>query len=246
MHMSQNGINALIKKFEGCKLKAYKCPAGILTIGYGHTSAAGDPAVTEGMVITQQQAESMLSQDLVKYEVSVTKLVHQPLSQHEFDTLVDFCYNAGAKALADSTLLKKINAGEFDAVPAELMKWTKGDGKVLPGLVHRRQDEGTWWTTGAAADAPAIHGEEHRSTPDPVPVPSMATSSQGNAALMTAGLGGLGAAKEIAAQAQDASDTANTLVGLFSNPNFLIMAAIIGLGAAIWYFRKQHMETHGV
>ena len=74
----------------------------------------------------------------------------------------------------------------------------------------------------------------------------MKDSKQGNAAIITAGLGGLGVAKEVAAQAQDASDTADKLMSLLHNPNFLIMAAIIGLGVAIWYFRKQHMEEHGV
>jgi hypothetical protein len=74
----------------------------------------------------------------------------------------------------------------------------------------------------------------------------MADSKQGNAALVTASLGGLGVAKEIAAQAKDASDTADQLVGLFGNPNFLIMSAIVGLAAAIWYWRKKHMDQHGV
>jgi hypothetical protein len=168
-------------------------------------------------------------------------MVKQPLTQNQFDVLVDFAYNAGVGALKSSTLLKKVNAAQFDAVPAELMKWTKGGGKVLPGLVRRRQAESAWWV----ADAP--HDEqEQRIEPEPVVVRTMADSKQGNAAIITAGLGGLGAAKEVAAQAQDASDTANQLVGLLGNPNFLIMAAIIGLGAAIWYFRKQHMEEHGV
>jgi hypothetical protein len=73
----------------------------------------------------------------------------------------------------------------------------------------------------------------------------MVESKQGNAAILTAGLGGLGAAKEIAAQAQDASDTANQLMGLLHNPNFVIMAAIIGLGGAIWYWRKKNMDRDG-
>ena len=74
----------------------------------------------------------------------------------------------------------------------------------------------------------------------------MADSKQGNAALVTAGLGSLGVAKEVAAQAKDASDTADQFIGLLSNPNFLIMSAIIALAAAIWFFRKKHMEEHGV
>ncbi len=254
MQMSQEGIDALLKKFEGCKLKAYRCPAGVCTIGYGHTSAAGNPTVVDGLTIRQDQAEAILRSDLVKYETAVHNMVEQPLTQHQFDVLVDFAYNAGVGNLKSSTLLKKVNAGQFDAVPAELMKWTKGGGKVLAGLVRRRQAESSWWlshemvpmTAAAAAEVADADDQEQRSTPDEVSVPSMATSSQGNAAIITAGLGGLGAAKQVAANAQDASDTANQIMGLLSNTNFLIMLAVVGLGGAIWWFRKKHMEEHGV
>jgi len=258
VQMSQEGINALLKKYEGCKLKAYRCPANICTIGYGHTSAAGAPMVTDGMTLTQKQCDDILSRDLVKYETAVHGMVKQPLTQHQFDVLVDFVYNAGDRNLESSTLLKKVNAAKFDEVPAELMKWTKGGGKVLPGLVRRRQAESAWWMAheisplaapvgpSSPVSEPTADEHEERSKPDNVPVPSMAQSKQGNAALVTAGLGGLGVAKQIAAQAQDASDTANTLMGLFSNTNFLIMAAVIGMCVGIWFLRKQHMEEHGV
>jgi lysozyme len=242
MHMSQAGIDALLKKYEGCKLKAYRCPANVCTIGYGHTSAAGAPEVKDGMSITQEQADIILKADLVRYENAVSEMVQQPLTQHQFDVLVDFAYNAGIGALKSSTLLKKVNAGDFDAVPAELMKWTKGGGKVLPGLVRRRQAESAWWSSG---DDHPIDAQDHRAEPDPVPARTMVESKQGNAAILTAGLGGLGAAKEIAAQAQDASDTANQLVGLLGNTNFLAMAAIVGLGGAIWYWRKKNMDRDG-
>jgi lysozyme len=252
MQMSPEGMNALLKKFEGCKLTAYRCPANVCTIGYGHTTSAGAPPVRDGMTITKQQADDILSRDLVKFETAVHNMLHQPLNQHQFDVLVDFAYNAGIGNLQSSTLLKKVNAAKFDEVPAELMKWTKGGGKVLPGLVRRRQAESAWWSSGepvavsAHVESPTDDEHEQRSDPDPVLVRTMADSKQGNAALLTAGIGGLGAVKEVAAQAQDASDTANQLVGLFSNPNFLIMSAVIGLGVAIWFFRKQHMEEHGV
>ena len=252
MQMSPGGIAALLKKFEGCKLTAYRCPAGICTIGYGHTASAGAPPPRDGMTITQKQADDILSRDLTQYETAVHNMVQQPLNQHQFDVLVDFAYNAGIGNLKSSTLLKKVNAAQFNDVPAELMKWTKGGGKVLPGLVRRRQAESAWWSSGelepasSAVEAPTNDEHEQRTDPDPVPVRTMADSKQGNAALVTAGLGGLGAAKEIAAQAQDASDTANQLVGLLSNTNFLIMSAVIGLAIAAWWFRKQHMEEHGV
>ena len=241
MHMSQGGLDNLLKKFEGCKLKAYHCPAGVCTIGYGHTSAAGAPEVRDGMIITQADAEDILKRDIVKYEVAVMDLVKVKLTQNQFDVLVDFAYNAGVGNLKSSTMLKKINSGNLDMVPAELMTWTKGGGKVLPGLVRRRQAAGAWWSADQH-----VEEQEQRTDPDPVPVRTMADSKQGNAALLTAGLGGLGAAKEIAAQAKDASDVADQFVGLLGNPNFVAMAAVVGLGAAIWYWRKKNMDQHGV
>ena len=249
MQMSQGGLDTLLKKFEGCKLKAYRCPANVCTIGYGHTSSAGAPEVRDGMIITQADAETILRQDLIKYERSVQDLVKVKLTQNQFDVLVDFAYNAGVGNLKSSTMLKKVNAGDLDAVPAELMKWTKGGGKVLPGLVRRRQAESAWWTASAKPATPEQvfdHEQEQRTDPDPVPVRTMADSKQGNAALVTAGLGGLGVAKEIAAQAQDASETANQFVGLLSNTNFLIMSVIICLAAGIWFWRKKNMDEHGV
>ena len=241
MHMSQGGLDNLLKKFEGCKLKAYRCPANVCTIGYGHTSAAGAPQVADGMIITQADAEDILKRDIVKYEIAVMDLVKVKLTQNQFDVLVDFAYNAGVGNLKSSTMLKKVNAGDLDAVPAELMKWTKGGGKVLPGLVRRRQAASAWWSADQH-----VEEQEQRTDPDPVPVRTMADSKQGNAALLTAGLGSVGVAKEVAAQAKDASDVADQFMGLLSNTNFVIMVAIIGAGAAIWFWRKKNMDEHGV
>ena len=244
MEMSPPAIEILVKQFEGCKLKAYRCPAGVCTIGYGHTSAAGAPKVVDGMTITQAQAEDILKRDIVKYEVAVMDLVKVKLSQNQFDVLVDFAYNAGVGSLKSSTMLKKINSGNLDMVPAELMKWTKGgpEKKTLPGLVRRRQAEINWWT----AQDHAHDQQEDRATPDAPPQRTMAVSKQGNAALLTAGIGSLGAAKEITTHAKDAVDVADQFAGLLSNPNFVAMAAIVGLGGAIWYWRKKNMDRDGV
>lgn len=246
MRMSDEGRRDLLQKFEGCKLSAYKCPAGIWTIGYGHTSAAGDPAVYEGLTITQDKAEQILARDLAKFERSVANCVTVELDQHQFDVLVDFAYNAGVGALQKSTLLKKVNAGDFDAVPAELMKWTKAGGKELPGLVRRRQAECAVW---AMAHNHPHEEPDHRAEPDPVqaePAKTMLESKQGNAAIATTAIGGLSAAKEVTAQAQDATDLVGTISALLHNQNFLLMVALVGLGCAIWYWRAKHLKEHGV
>ena len=135
MNTSQNGID-LIKHFEGCELKAYKCPAGVWTIGYGHIKG-----VQEGDVITEQQANEMLVEELHEYENYVNTLVNVPLNQNQYDALVSWVYNLGSSNLQASTLLKVLNAGDYDNVPEQIMRWNKAGGKVLEGLTRRRQAE---------------------------------------------------------------------------------------------------------
>lgn len=142
MEMSNNGIN-MLKGFEGCRLAAYQDSVGVWTIGYGWTQPVNGVPVGKGMTITQETAESLLRSGLVRYEKGVTGLVKVTINQNQFDALVDFAYNLGVKALEGSTLLKKLNAGDYAGAAAEFPKWNKAGGKVLPGLVKRREAERT-------------------------------------------------------------------------------------------------------
>ncbi|MGL5712091.1 MAG: lysozyme [Cetobacterium sp.] len=135
MRISKVGIE-LIKKFEGCKLKAYYCPSKILTIGYGKTKG-----VTPGMVITLEEAENFLKEDLRYFELWVEKLINVPLNQNQFDALVSFTYNLGEGALKNSTLRKFLNDGRYDLVPAQILRWDKSKGVSLNGLKRRREAE---------------------------------------------------------------------------------------------------------
>jgi len=147
---------AHIKRWEGLRLSAYKDVAGIWTIGYGHTSAAGAPTVSAGMKITEAEAERILRADLAKFEARVERLVKVPLTDNQFAALVSFDYNTGA--LHKSTLLKKLNAGDYAAVPEELAKWVNAGGKRVQGLVNRRASEAGLWAKGefvSSADVPA-------------------------------------------------------------------------------------------
>lgn len=135
MKTSKNGIN-LIKKYEGCRLKAYKCPSGVWTIGYGHTKN-----VDKGMKITQAQAETYLKQDLITYENAVNKYVKVPISQNQFDALVSFSFNCGVTALKTSTLLRELNNKDYSRAANEFLRWNKSNGKVLKGLTKRRKEE---------------------------------------------------------------------------------------------------------
>lgn len=135
MRTGNKGIE-LIKHFEGCELEAYKCPAGVWTIGYGHIKG-----VKEGMKITEMQAEEMLKSELHEYEGYINDYVTVPLNQNQFDAMVSWVYNLGGGNLRASTLLKVLNAGDYDGVPAQMLRWNKAGGKVLEGLTRRRQAE---------------------------------------------------------------------------------------------------------
>ncbi|MEG0237934.1 MAG: lysozyme [Cetobacterium sp.] len=135
MKISQKGIE-LIKKFEGCKLESYKCPAGIWTIGYGTTKG-----ITSGMKITKEKAEELLKLDVEKFEKSVLKLVKVDLNQSQFDALVSFTYNLGEGNLSSSTLLKKLNNRDYYGASEEFQRWNKAGVKVLNGLIKRRESE---------------------------------------------------------------------------------------------------------
>lgn len=135
MTTSDAGIQ-LIKKYEGCCLDAYLCPAKVPTIGYGHTEG-----VKLGMRITQEQADSLLKGDLVSREAAVRRLVRVPVTQGQFDALVSFVYNIGTGAFEKSTLLKKLNAGDTRGASAQFAVWNKAGGKELPGLTKRRAAE---------------------------------------------------------------------------------------------------------
>ena len=135
-------LKDLVKQFEGCSLKAYKCPAGIWTIGYGNTQYENGKAVKEGEVITQERAEQLLEVILIKFVQQVGELVKSKVNQNQKDALTDFAYNCGVGNLRSSTLLKKVNADPNDkTIRAEFEKWNKANGKVLNGLVKRRTAE---------------------------------------------------------------------------------------------------------
>jgi lysozyme len=231
MKTSDHGI-AIIKQFEGCKLKSYRCPADKLTIGYGHTSDAGSPQVTDGMVITQDEAVRILANDLVKFEKAVDGMVTVELSQGQFDALVSFAYNCGTGALKKSTLLKKVNAEDWDACPAEFMKYTRGGGKVLPGLVRRRKAEVESFVGND------LNEQHFRVTPDaPQASKTMAQSKEGNAAVVAGGAGALAVVSEVLPVVKEGGDILSSL-----SPNVLVLVVVVGAAIAIWFWRKRRLD----
>lgn len=131
---------ALIKEYEGLRLEAYLCPAGIPTLGYGHVKG-----VYMGDTCSQHQADAWLETDLMDAEKAVCDLVKVPLTDNQFAALVSFTFNLGREALAKSTLLRKLNEGGYDLVPPCLKSWVFAGGKVQQGLVKRRNAEAVLW-----------------------------------------------------------------------------------------------------
>lgn len=142
MNVSEKCL-ALIREFEGFRSKPYLCPAGVPTIGYGSTRYEdGTPVTLKDEPIDQARANAIMRATLSReYEPAVRRYVQVPLTQGQYDALVDFAYNAGAKNLLQSTLLKKVNAKNYAGASKEFEKWVYGGGKVLPGLVRRRKAE---------------------------------------------------------------------------------------------------------
>lgn len=127
----------LTKKFEGLRLAAYQDQVGVWTIGYGHTGRE----VHGGMLITEGQADTLLHSDVAGAVACVNRAITGTISQSQFDALVDFAFNLGCGSLLSSTLLRHVNAGEFDLAAPQFLLWDHAGGVVVPGLLARRQAE---------------------------------------------------------------------------------------------------------
>ena len=150
MKTNESGLS-LIKSFEGLRLKAYKCPAGVWTIGYGHTGKDVKP----GMIITEEQAEEYLRQDLERFEKGVDDLVEVDINENQYSALVSLAYNIGLGNFKKSTLLKLINKGnqnELEAVHSQFKRWVWAGSQILPGLQRRREAEFKLYSTQESID----------------------------------------------------------------------------------------------
>jgi lysozyme len=248
---------ALIKSFEGRALHAYRCPAGVLTIGYGHTSMAGSPPVTAGMTITPEQADMILAGDIDLFEDGVAKLLRPArvnrVEPHEFDAMVSLAFNIGLGAFARSTVLARYLRGDKAGAAAAFGFWVKANGKTLAGLVRRRAAEAKLFK-GKVGEAEAIVGDGlgpmAQKIDKPKPPKGMASSKTGNAAV-AAGAGGAavvvdaaGKAIEQANKARDTAQQAGEVFGLSGSTALLIGAGLIIVVAAIfiWWDRRRRLR----
>lgn len=131
-----SALHALIRHFEGCHLRAYVCPAGVWTIGWGATGAGIGP----GVVWTQAQADERMQKDAARFARAVDSLT-PGLTDAQLCALADFAFNVGVGAYRASTLRKRVEVGDWEGARVQLMRWVYGGGRVLPGLVRRRAAE---------------------------------------------------------------------------------------------------------
>lgn len=234
MQTNAEGLS-LIKLYEGLRLKAYKDPVGILTIGYGHTSAAGTPEVKLGMVITREEAEAMLRRDLVTYEKAVADAVKVDLTSNQNSACVSLCYNIGPGNFKKSSVLRFINQGRFDDAADAFLLWNRAGGKILSGLVKRRAAEAALFLKGSDnVDVP----EEERS-------PVEAATGKPSILSTTNIAAGVAAAATVSASAKE---IANNASAVFSGQNMIGVFAMVVLGALGWivYQRYVHKRDWGI
>lgn len=168
MRLSNAGL-ALLRQFEGYRSTMYRDAAGLLTVGYGHRVRAGE-FFTNGM--DESRAEELLASDVSIAEQAVARHVTVPLTQNQFDALVDFVYNLGEGRLAGSTLLRELNRQNYGLAAQQILKWDRCGTAISTGLHRRREAEFALWNGGSAGDelsAPAIHAcceDDFRMDPD--------------------------------------------------------------------------------
>lgn len=178
MQTSPSGRAAIARR-EGNVLKAYVDSVGVLTIGVGHTSAAGAPKVVKGMTITAAESDAILARDLASVEASVSALVKVPINQNEFDALVSLVFNIGAGAFKGSSVLRNLNAGNRAGAADAMLAWNKGTigGKkvALRGLTTRRQDERRQFLASPPAKAQPAPAAKPSPAPQPTTAPKLAS-----------------------------------------------------------------------
>lgn len=217
---------AMIKSFEGCSLTAYKCPAGIWTIGYGTTAAAGVGVIPhEGMKITQTQADYYFEITIRNFATEVAKLLTRATTQNEFGAFVSLAYNIGVGAFKKSSALRYFNAGDHAKAAEAILMWNKAGGKVLAGLTRRRMAERDLFLTNSLVIDKQVENRFSVPAPDvPRDTPVESTTMQaGFIQVASAGAGGVTAVSALSGTAQIVA---------------MVFCGIVVL-AALWIMRER-------
>jgi lysozyme len=215
----------LIKEFEGCKLKAYRCPAGVWTIGWGTTEEAGVGITPrEGMVITQQKADNYFDLTIEKFLADMTPAIKRVMNENEKGAFVSLAYNIGTPRFKKSSALRYFNAGDTKRAADAILLWNKAGGKVSSGLVRRRAAERALFLTPVGFAAQDKE-EDTRATPDvPRDTPMESTTMQAGAVQAVSAVGaGVSAVSALSGTAQIVA---------------LVFCGIVAL-AAVWIMRER-------
>jgi len=273
LSLSQEGAN-LVKAFESCLKRdparpgyfmPYYCPAGVLTIGWGHTNHHGRTFDTSTRW-TQAECDAEFVSDMRGFERAVKKRVKVPLTQYQFDALVSFAYNCGEGNLAKSTLLRKVNAGDHAGAARQFAAWNKGGGRVLSGLVRRRASEALLYQgipdrnydgrpdRGAKplfSREPALE-EMMPQQVDPPVQRSMAGSKTGAAAITVAGSAGVAVTDKVSehldkvaqvqAQVEQGFSVLEWVKSLATDPFVLVGVVVVAAAVFIWFDRRKRLQ----
>lgn len=234
MNINQAGLE-LIKDFEGLKLKAYLCPAGVPTIGYGHTRTVTHDDVKNGKTITKAEAERLLAEDLIEFTFGVYGMLKRQANENELSAMVSLAYNIGLAGFKRSSVLRAFNAGDPNAAARAFALWNKSKGKVLPGLTRRRAAEAALFLkpVGYAiteSDPPAMPQQVDEERP-------MAKSQIVRASTVS----GVAGTLALAAEASQSIGTIRESLGEWVVPALLV----VGIAAAAytaWERVKQRRE----
>lgn len=223
--MINSASSALIKDFEKCKLKAYRCPAGVWTIGWGTTAEAGvGIKPIYGMVITQDQADHYFNLTIEKFLSEMRSFIKKPINENELGAFVSLAYNIGTPRFNSSSALRFFNAGDKARAADAILLWNKAEGKVSAGLVRRRAAERALFLTPIGF---AVHEDEQesRATPDaPKGTPMESTTMQaGFIQIASAGGAGVSAVSSLTGTAQIVA---------------LVFCGIVAI-AALWIMRER-------
>lgn len=232
MKIGQQGID-LIKSRESCRLKAYKCPAGIWTIGYGHTGAE----VHEGLEITADEADTLLQSDLIVFDAGVSKTC-PATSVCQQSAMVSLAYNIGLRNFAKSSVARLHNAERYGEAAQAFALWNKAAGVVLPGLVSRRAAEAALYLKEQPAEnAPTADGEKSL-------LQSRAINGQAIAGTGIAASAGISSLKESVASWADWQDTVTQLIPYFDNAKWILLMLVV-FGVVMTLYARWHDRNAG-
>lgn len=228
---------------------------GTLTIGFGHTDAAGAPKIAGGMKVTKEEADEILSHDLQPCVNAVNRTLRVEVTQHQFDALVDTYFNCPTAAVA---AMKLINAGQINDVPAKLLQYVCSKGERMQGLVNRRNAEIAWFHTPDAIEAPAspnpeiVFSPKGERNPPPKPTAQSKTIAAGGSVFALGLAEAAKALNEMLAPIKEAKGSLDDL-GVFDiigsaahDPKFMLCAAVAGLAAFIIWDRRQKLLVEHV